>query len=193
MLWVVALQILYLELLGCISDTGLQLHIWAMCLSNPYQFDAIKFSPWFQTAGFGVFAGRAFKPAEPVLRSWRTIYLPHNLPRSEVVRNYVFDHNETHTALALDYGSLANHHKSANVKFVSTLGSEPNLHFQVRRVFNVWIAMVYKYMHARAHTNTHTQRIPILVQFVHTRHFQGHKRHRGWTGAFYSLWQRAVV
>ena len=39
---------------------------------------------------------------------------------------------------------------------------------------------IYIYIHARYDTRT-------------LNHFQGHKRHRGWTGNFYSLWQRGVV
>ena len=45
-----------------------------------------------------------------------TLYVPNNLPKYQVVKNYVFDHNVTHSALILDYGSLLNHHESANVK-----------------------------------------------------------------------------
>ena len=63
-----------------------------------------------------------------------TLYLPYNLPRSQVVCSYAFDHNETHAGLGIDYGSLLNHHESANVKHVSISGSDPNVVFQVRRV-----------------------------------------------------------
>ena len=59
-----------------------------------------------------------------------TLFLPENLPKSQPVRNYVFGHNETHMALALDYGSLINHHESANARSVS-----PD--FKVRRAFRL--------------------------------------------------------
>ena len=61
--WAATVQILCFELLGCFGDifwlTAVRLYIWTICLSNP--FIANTFTPWFlQTAGFGVFAGRAF-------------------------------------------------------------------------------------------------------------------------------------
>ena len=94
----------------------------------------INFSvPWFQTAGFGGFAGRAFKQNEQVLATWKTLFLPRNFPNSQTLRNYAFDHNETHVGLVLDYGSVLNHHESANVEAVYQLGSSyPNYHFRVR-------------------------------------------------------------
>ena len=85
----------------------------------------------------GVFAGRAFKKDEIVLMSWMTLLLPENIVFNNAVWNYVFGHNETHSALALDYGSVANHHESANTRAVHVLGHnltyEKGMHFQVRR------------------------------------------------------------
>ena len=52
-----------------------------------------------------------------------------------MVRNYMFGHNKTHKALVIDYGSLLNHHESANTKAVLILGSNPNIHFKVCRGF----------------------------------------------------------
>ena len=87
-----------------------------------------------------------------MLRSWKTLYLPYNLPRSQVVRNYVFAHNQTHMALVIDYGSLLNHHKDANVKTFGILGSHPKLHFQVRRGVQCANCNVLKIsMHAHMH------------------------------------------
>ena len=60
------------------------------------------------------------------------LYLPANFLRSQVVRNYVFGHNKTHSALVIDYGSLLNHHESANTKAVTTRGI---FRFVVRRGF----------------------------------------------------------
>ena len=82
----------------------------------PYESHSIKFAPWFQTAGFGVFAGRAFKKDETVLQSWMTLLLPRNIPPRQSPHCYVFSHNETHSALDLDYGSIINHHESANAR-----------------------------------------------------------------------------
>ena len=115
----------------------------------------LRFDSWqFQTAGFGVFAGRAFKQDELVLRSWMTLYLPRNLPRSQVVCNYIFGHNKTHAGLVLDYGSLLNHHESANTKTVQILGSAPNNNFQVRGGFqcanrNVRNTSMHAHIHNR--------------------------------------------
>ena len=64
-----------------------------------------------------------------------TLYLPYNLPKSQVVQNYNFDHNQTHSALVIDYGSLLNHHESANVKALTFSRPDPNVHFLVRRDF----------------------------------------------------------
>ena len=48
--------------------------------------------------------------------TWKTLFLPANFPKNQALYNYVFGHNETHMALALDYGSVLNHHESANAK-----------------------------------------------------------------------------
>ena len=101
------------------------------------QMYSIIFVP-YQTAGFGVFAGRAFKKDETVLRSWMTLFLPNNFPKSEAVDYYDFAHNKTHSALVLDYGSVANHHGCANAKAKDVNKKETqneNVHFQVRTGF----------------------------------------------------------
>ena len=114
------------------------LYIWTNALMQlgvsisvyiPGQFYSFKFAPWFQTAGIGVFAGRAFKKDEIVLRSWMTLYLPRNFPRGQTPRYYVFSHNKTHMAWDLDYGSIINHHESANAR---AAGAD-NMHYRVRR------------------------------------------------------------
>ena len=150
------------------------------------------FAPLFQTAGFGVFAGRAFKKDETVLRSWTTLFLPNNFPRQQTARCYVFNHNKTHMALDLDYGSIINHHESANAR---AIGRYKDMHYRVC-LFSICGSQCQKlcsmrtctheyiYMHARHIHNTHT--------CTH-KHLQGRKRHRGRTGNFYSVWQRAVV
>ena len=48
--------------------------------------------------------------------TWKTLFLPENFPKNQALYNYVFGHNKTHMALALDYGSVLNHHESANVQ-----------------------------------------------------------------------------
>ena len=90
-----------------------------------------NFVSCFQTAGFGVFAGRAFKKDELIPVTWKTLLLPTNFPKSQALRNYVFNHNETHMALVIDYGSIMNHHEKANVEAVKFARSYDG-HFQVR-------------------------------------------------------------
>ena len=87
------------------------------------------FTPRFRTAGFGVFAGRAFNKHEELIESWMTLFLPKNFPRGCDIWYYCFDHNDTHVALPLDYGSLLNHHKSSNT--LTRSGINDNVHFQV--------------------------------------------------------------
>ena len=88
-----------------------------------------------QTAGFGVFAGHAFKKDAPLPVSWETLFLPRNFPDGQDLSNYIFDHNETHMGLVLDYGSLFNHHESANAKAGEEFLGSNKVHFQVRLVF----------------------------------------------------------
>ena len=95
-----------------------------------YRYAKSKNAPAFQTAGFGGFAGRAFKKDEVVLENWKTLYLPKNFPNRQSLKNYVFAYNKTHMALILDYGSVCNHHKSANVEAVYKLASK-DVYFQV--------------------------------------------------------------
>ena len=66
-----------------------------------------------------------------VLRNWMTLFLPHNFPKSQFLRNYVFGHNDTHMALVLDYGSILNHHENANVQ-AAEFAQSNNIHFRVR-------------------------------------------------------------
>ena len=55
-----------------------------------------------------------------------TLHLPLNfLPN---LHDYVFGHNKTHMSLALDYGSLINHHESFNVGAIGP----GNVYFRVR-------------------------------------------------------------
>ena len=94
----------------------------------------LKFAPRFRTAGFGVFAGRAFEQDDLVPVSWKTLFLPKNIPKNQVLCNYAFGYNETHVGLVLDYGSVLNHHESANVQ----VGEEypgGGVHFYVRMGF----------------------------------------------------------
>ena len=91
---------------------------YASAVFIPYEFCSIKFAPWFQTAGIGVFAGRDFKKGEIVLRSSMTLVLPGNIPGLQILRHYSFGHNKTHIVLDLDYGSIINHHESANAEAI---------------------------------------------------------------------------
>ena len=54
--------------------------------------------------------------------------LPENFPRAEVATNYLFPP----TSMVLDYGSIANHHESANAEATRVTGSD-NIDFYVRR------------------------------------------------------------
>ena len=58
------------------------------------------------------------------------LFLPKNLPPDLSPWNYVFQHNETHVALPLDYGGILNHHDSPNTKVV--FAGKSSMHFQVR-------------------------------------------------------------
>ena len=77
------------------------------------------------------------------------------MPRNEVLRNYVFGHNETHMALALDYGSVLNHHESANVQaeHFSEVPPGNDVVFRVCMVLCVGIAMFKKMQYACMHTH----------------------------------------
>ena len=83
----------------------------------------------------GVFAGRAFKTEDVVLTSWMTLLLPDTFPRDEPARDFVFDHNKTHMALSLGYGSLMNHHESFNTRVTFGFSDIHVQVFQVRRCF----------------------------------------------------------
>ena len=108
-------------------------------VSIPYAFHRYsiksKFAPWFQTAGFGVFAGRPFERDVLVPVTTRTLFLPDNIPKNQILYNYVFGYNETHMGLFLDYGSLLNHHESANTKAGVKVRGSNNVYFQVRMGF----------------------------------------------------------
>ena len=136
----------------------------------------LKFAPFFHTAGLGVFAGRAFKQDEIVVPSWMTLILPKNFPKSEDTSNYLFPIG----AVALGYGSIANHHKSFNTQAVRIQGFD-NINFHVRRGFQCANRNIVKaYSVHTTDTRTH-------------KHFQGHKGYRGWTGNFCSVWRCGVV
>ena len=79
-----------------------------------------------------------------------------------MVRNYVFGHNQTHMALALDYGSVLNHHEDANVQACHFAEFPPgnDVQFQVCLGFvcgNVIFLKNAVGMHASAHINTHNR------------------------------------
>ena len=122
---VAALQMSYI---GFVDDIGLQLHscrcmfeqcTYTAAVSIPDQC-SIQLQLKLQTAGFGVFAGRSYKQDEAVLQSWMTMFLPRNIAQFQGIHNYAFEYNETHLALDLGYGSMINHHESANTKAMRT-------------------------------------------------------------------------
>ena len=177
---IATVQILNLGLLGCVGEIALQLHIWAMRLWNPRRFDTIKkFTPWLQTAGFGVFAGRAFNKGEMVIRTWMTLFLPQTIPNDLIFRHYCFGFNNTHSAIPLNYGSLLNHHESANTRFA-------NMNIHVRAGLQGADCNVLKHIHM--HSFMHAEHM-----HVHTFNSQGRRRHRGRTGTFLLVRQFSVV
>ena len=102
---------------------------------------------------------------------WATLFLPNNIPHTEIVHKYVFGFNNTHMALVTDYGSLFNHHDSANVKHVSIGGTEA-AYFEVSMGFKCANHNVLKTcMQNTTEVRTH-------------KHFQGHQKHPCWTRDF---------
>ena len=134
-------QILYLDIVGWIGD-----HCNPEALPCIFgackQFDCLfllNFTPWIQTGGFGVFAGRDVRKDDLVMWSWRTLFLPKTLPHSSPWY-YSFGHNETHMSVPLSYGSLANNHENANILYASTETDATKTGFVVRGGFNARIA-----------------------------------------------------
>ena len=141
-----------------------------------------------------------------MLRSWKTLFLPRTLPRSQDPWHYTFGHNKTHMALSLDYASLVNHHEHFNAGAPPGGIGPTGIYFQVRRGFQFAIAMFQKYaacIHAYIHKYKHKFIRVCIMHYVlcmcthhihvHIKLFEGHERHRGWTGNFYSVWQREGV
>ena len=73
-----------------------------------------------------------------------TLLLPKN-----ICENYVFAYNETHAALILDYGSVINHHESANARATHFPDVNHNLYIQVRMDANqnVLTICIITYIH----------------------------------------------
>ena len=115
--------------------------------------------PYYRTAGIGVFAGRPFKQDMFVPVSTRTLFLPRNIPGNEILYNYIFAYNDTHMGLVLDYGSVLNHHESANVQAVRRPEFQlwNNVNFRVRMGFVCGHRSVSK--DACMHTTTQETRI----------------------------------
>ena len=66
------------------------------------------------------------------MSSWMTLFLSTDFPQGLTPWYYVFGNNETHVALPLGYGPVANHHESANARNVWSDTAENNIHFTVR-------------------------------------------------------------
>ena len=88
-------------------------------------------------AGFGVFAGRDFNKDDIVMWSWKTISFPRDMPQHLSPWYYVFGTNDTHVALPLGYGSVANHHEFANAANVYSDESYENVVFEVRELLHI--------------------------------------------------------
>ena len=93
--------------------------------------------------------------------SWKTLFLPKNFPKNQVLYNYVFGYNETHMGLVLDYGSLFNHHESANAKAGEKVAGSNNVQFLVCMGFQCANRNVLKIccMHACTHTQQRHEHI----------------------------------
>ena len=76
-----------------------------------------------------------------------TLSLPENFPKSQATSNYLFPP----MSLPLGYGSIANHHESANTQARKTIGFD-NIDFHVRRGFQYANRNIPKAcMHAQIH------------------------------------------
>ena len=62
------------------------------------------------------------------MRSSMILFLPRNIQGLQTLRFYVFGHNQTHMVLDLDYGSMMNHHESANAEAIRVI----NMYYRVR-------------------------------------------------------------
>ena len=118
--------------------------------------------PRFQTAGFGVFAGRDFKKDEVVVSSWMTLFLPNTFPGGLPPWYYAQNHNKTHVVLPLGHGLIANHHESANVIKDWADNSKDNFVFKVRYAnHNVHSKHLERYIYILS--------IDTQMHFMHTR------------------------
>ena len=106
-----------------------------------------------------------------------TLYLPYNLPWGQTTQCYIFGHNETHTALDLDYGSIINHHESANARVI---GVNNDMYYRVRG-FSMCESqclktMQHTYMHAYVRTCMHASLHTGMHAYActHTQHAKVH-------------------
>ena len=74
------------------------------------------------------------------MTSWMTLFLPMTFPWGLSPWYYAFKHSNTHIAMPLGYGPIANHHESANVYPERAGNSEDNYVFKVCGIFNMQIA-----------------------------------------------------
>ena len=56
------------------------------------------------------------------------LFLPRNIPGLQTLQCYTFRKNQTHMVLDLDYGSMINHHESANAEAIRVI----NMYYRVR-------------------------------------------------------------
>ena len=68
------------------------------------------------------------------------LFLPVDFPKGLDPWYYVVGANQTHVALALGYGLIANHHKSINTEYNWADSTHRNIEFMVRRLFGDHIA-----------------------------------------------------
>ena len=70
--------------------------------------------------------------------SWKTVFFPaKEMPAHLSPWHYVFGTNDTHVALALGYGSIANHHELTNVEHAWSDDSEQNTVLTVSKLLHI--------------------------------------------------------
>ena len=69
----------------------------------------------------------------------KTVFFPNEMPLYLPPWQYVFNVNDTHVALPLGYGPIANHHEFHNTVHVWSDFSQQNIEFMVRELLHVHV------------------------------------------------------
>ena len=87
-----------------------------------------------------------------MLRSRVTLSLPGGNPGLQTLRCYAFAHNKTHMGVDLDYGSIINHHESANTEAIGI----KKMYYRVREFLMCESQCSKPMQHTHMHTHMHT-------------------------------------